>query len=69
MRWLPVENQCLPQALALQEFLVSAGHDAMVVVGVAINPFKAHCWVQNGDHVLLQAPEFVRGYYPIRVFR
>ncbi|MDH2134804.1 lasso peptide biosynthesis B2 protein [Sphingobium yanoikuyae] len=69
MRWFPVESQCLPQALALQEFLVSAGHDVTVVVGVSTNPFKAHCWVQKGDRVLLQAPEFVRGYSPVRMFQ
>jgi hypothetical protein len=61
------ENRCLPRSLALANALRNAGGAARLVIGVRLNPFAAHAWVQDGaivlndtlDHVLLFTPILV----------
>jgi hypothetical protein len=61
------QNRCLPRSLALASALRSAGGAARLVIGVRLNPFAAHAWVQDGtivlndtlDHVLLFTPILV----------
>lgn len=64
--WSP-RDRCLPRSLALVHALRTLGHPALLVLGVALQPFAAHAWVQAGevvlndelDHVLLFAPILV----------
>ena len=37
---------CLPRSLALTRFLRTAGWPVAHVIGVALNPFEAHAWVE-----------------------
>jgi len=58
-------DQCLPRSLALARLLFRAGLLADVVVGVAVQPFRAHCWVQYGDELLVDDIDTVRRFTPI----
>jgi hypothetical protein len=51
-RSVPLAPRCLPDALALLDFLGSRQVFPDLVFGVRLNPFGAHCWVQSGDMVL-----------------
>lgn len=64
-RRLPIRQVCLIDSLALTLYCRSAGRAADLVVGVRLAPFLAHAWVQAGDIVLNDEPEFVRAFTPI----
>ncbi|MBJ7317176.1 MAG: lasso peptide biosynthesis B2 protein [Brevundimonas sp.] len=63
----PWTGACLLQAELLLRFLNAADLDADWVFGVRTFPFLAHCWLQNGDHCVSEAPETLRVYRPILV--
>jgi hypothetical protein len=58
---------CLYDSLALVEFLAHYRLFPQWVFGVTAEPFAAHCWVQQGDRVLNDSVEYVRGFTPIMV--
>jgi hypothetical protein len=58
---------CLFDSLCLIHFLIQFQHSPQWVVGVKVEPFGAHCWVQDGDTVLNDTVEAVRQYTPILV--
>lgn len=60
----PLRN-CLSRSLALAGTLRAGGHACELVIGVAINPFQAHAWVQAGDTLLNDRLERVRQFTPI----
>ncbi|CDO35964.1 lasso peptide biosynthesis B2 protein [Novosphingobium sp. KN65.2] len=60
----PLRN-CLSRSLALAGTLRASGHACELVIGVAINPFQAHAWVQAGDTLLNDSLERVRQFTPI----
>ncbi|MES2326209.1 MAG: lasso peptide biosynthesis B2 protein [Pseudomonadota bacterium] len=64
---VPIKPVCLQDSLALHDWL--AAHDApsSLVLGVRLDPFAAHCWVQHGDIVLNDAADRVAPYTPILV--
>lgn len=68
-RLVPVKGNCLTDSLALLRLLGPAGHGAMLVFGVKLNPFAAHCWVQADDLVLNDRLENVASFSPVRVIR
>ncbi len=55
-------RDCLPRSLALYRFLRSVGIPAEHRIGVTRYPFEAHAWVQSGDRLVLDSPDFVRGF-------
>lgn len=57
---------CLLKSLALQKMLSRHGHASVLVFGVRLNPFGAHCWVQQGDVVLNDTIERVGMFTIIR---
>lgn len=59
------QYRCLFDSLALIEFLARFGHFPSWVFGVKTDPFGAHCWVQDGKHVLNDDFERVRIFTPI----
>jgi hypothetical protein len=64
---LTSHDRCLNDSLALIHFLATQGHFPRWVIGVRVQPFGAHSWVQSGDLVLNDSPENVRHYRPILV--
>jgi hypothetical protein len=60
-------DACVLNAVALLDFLAWHGWYPSWVWGVKSAPFSAHCWVQEGQVVLNDLAERVRGYTPILV--
>ncbi len=60
-------RRCLFHALSLTRFLASYGLHAQFVMGVKVEPWAAHSWVQYGAYVVDGTPEQVRFYTPILV--
>lgn len=63
--WLPVSGKCLVRSFLLLRFLHHSGLSAEWVFGVAVWPFKAHCWVESDGVALDDAPERLAAYTPI----
>ena len=59
------QDACLFDSLALARFLSYYRQFPSCVIGVQTGPFGAHCWVQEGDVVFNDAPEYVRRFTPI----
>ena len=61
----PRDYLCLFDSLALLEFL--AGHDVYPtwVFGVRLEPWGAHCWVQEGQFIFNEGVEEAASYTPI----
>jgi len=66
-RIVPIDTVCLLDSLALHRVLVHRGQCPLLVIGVRLNPFAAHCWVQTDDIVLNDAVERATTYTPILV--
>lgn len=69
-RWralLPWTPLCLPETIALMQFAARRGHAPQFVIGVEAYPFAAHCWAQDGTHVLNDAHDHVARFRPIFV--
>ena len=58
-------GRCLFDSLTLLEFLARERLYPCWIIGVQIQPFAAHSWIQHGRFVLNGTPEFVRAYTPI----
>lgn len=63
--WLPFRGQCLFRSFLFLHFLRSIGLRADWVFGVHLFPFRAHCWLAVGDHVIGDATHRVQAYQPI----
>jgi hypothetical protein len=61
----PRRHRCLFDSLALVEFLASYRIFPQWVFGVRMEPFGAHCWVQENAWVLNDTVENVQAYTPI----
>ncbi|MGH8208756.1 MAG: lasso peptide biosynthesis B2 protein [Steroidobacteraceae bacterium] len=59
------KDHCLFDSLVLTEFLFDNRLFPWLVIGVALRPFRAHCWVQLDDIVFNSDPELARSYKPI----
>lgn len=66
-RLVPLTPNCLTDSLALAAFLSRRGVRSDLVFGVKLNPFAAHCWLQNDDAVLNDAADCVATFTPILV--
>jgi Transglutaminase-like superfamily len=58
---------CLLDSLTLIHFLARYGAFPDWVFGVKTDPFYAHCWVQQGDFVFNDTPDYIRAFSPILV--
>lgn len=56
---------CLFDSVCLFNFLARYGFFPTLVFGVIGEPFRAHCWLQDGDVVLNDVVERVTAYAPI----
>lgn len=58
-------DRCLPRSIAFFTLCLRRKIPATLVLGVRVNPFTAHCWVQNDMHVLNDSVENIRLFTPI----
>ncbi|WP_207906171.1 MULTISPECIES: lasso peptide biosynthesis B2 protein [unclassified Novosphingobium] len=58
-------DQCLPLSIAIVRECLRNGLSAKMVLGVQTNPFNAHAWVQFGNILLIDDPNFVKDFTPI----
>ena len=63
--FVPIKPICLQDSLALREWLARRGAGAALVLGVRLDPFAAHSWIQLGDMVLNDSADRVSAYTPI----
>jgi hypothetical protein len=66
-RQIPVRPSCLRDSIALTRFLEAREYSTDLVIGVKLNPFSAHCWVQWEDIALNEAVDRAAAYSPIRI--
>lgn len=67
-RWvMPVPPRCLVDALALDHILLSRDLAVSLVFGVLLHPFRAHCWLQTPERVLIGSAAEARSFTPILV--
>lgn len=64
---IPIKPICLQDSLALHDWLATHGAHPSLVLGVRLDPFAAHCWVQLGKIVLNDASDRVTAYTPVLV--
>lgn len=62
---LPSANRCLVRALSMHAICRRQGNYPLLVFGVRVNPFRAHCWVQLDGRVLIGDFEQARLFTPI----
>jgi hypothetical protein len=60
---------CLPDSLALLDWLAARSAFPALVFGVRLQPFGAHCWVQTDEAILTDAADTVRDFTPVLVIR
>lgn len=66
-QFVPTMPSCLQDSIALLQWLRNHCSSASLVIGVKLNPFAAHCWVQSDLIVLNDAPDWVQTFTPIFV--
>jgi len=66
-RLFPAPQNCLPDSLALLDFLFEGGAVADFVIGVRMDPYGAHCWVQTKETLLNETVDYARSFTPILV--
>ncbi len=62
---VPARDTCLPDSMALLHFLRSRNMACRLVLGVRLDPFEAHCWIQDNDMILGDTHERVACFTPI----
>ncbi|QNA83754.1 lasso peptide biosynthesis B2 protein [Sphingomonas sp. So64.6b] len=60
-------DQCLVRSLAIARRLAMVGFRPDLVIGVKLQPFAAHCWVQYETLLLNDRADMVRDFTPILV--
>lgn len=64
---VPLSPNCLVDSLALSAFLSRRGVRSDLVFGVKLDPFAAHCWLQDDRAVLNDGADSVAAFTPILV--
>lgn len=62
---LSTQDKCLPWSIAMVDAFHQEGVSLSLVIGVRVDPFLAHAWVQYGDVVLSDDLDIVLPYTPI----
>lgn len=65
---VPAAGRCLVRAVAAHAACCAAGVRPRLVLGVGLDPFRAHAWVQLEDEVLVGDFEQARLFTPIAAF-
>lgn len=63
---VPIPRNCLADSVALLRWLARHGEGATLVLGVKLDPFAAHCWVQADAVLLNDHLEHVERFTPVR---
>lgn len=63
---ISARDQCLATSLSLASWLIASGIRPDLLLGVKLNPFQAHCWVEVDGVIVGDDPEQVRPFTPIR---
>jgi hypothetical protein len=63
----PAPPNCLPDSLALLDFLDRRGARADLVIGVRLDPYAAHCWVQAKKTLLNESINYTASFTPILI--
>ena len=66
-RVLSGSRACLVRSLALHRLLAHHGHASALVFAARLNPFRAHCWLQQGQVVLNDTIEQTGLFTALRV--
>lgn len=61
----PGRGTCLPDSIALLHVLRARKIACHMVLGVRLDPFEAHCWIQSADAILGDTHERVACFTPI----
>ncbi|WP_176591878.1 lasso peptide biosynthesis B2 protein [Sphingobium sp. EM0848] len=64
---LSARDQCLPTALSLASWLIALSIRPNLVLGVKLNPFQAHSWIEVDGMIMADDPDQVRPFSPIRI--
>jgi len=64
---VPGSPCCLPDSLALRDWLAAHGLASTLIFGVKLEPFAAHSWVQCGKTALNEAPDKAAEFTPVFV--
>lgn len=68
LRYIATESdQCLPRSVAVAGRLAAIGLPAVLVIGVKLQPFAAHAWVQSGEWLANDRIDVVRDFTPILI--
>lgn len=65
--FVPVAPNCLSDSLALVGFLLRRGVRSDLVLGVKLDPFAAHAWVQTRDRLLNDRVDGASEFKPVLV--
>lgn len=63
--WFDDHDRCLLRSLALAHRLVAIGASPTIILGVKLQPFGAHCWVQIDRRLANDRIDIIRTYTPI----
>lgn len=66
-RLVSAHDRCLVRGLALGRRLFARGQAAEIVFGVKLQPFRAHCWVQQSDALINERMDVAGLFTPILV--
>lgn len=60
-------GRCLPRSVALARTLIAGGSKPLLILGVKLRPFEAHCWIQIGNRLIGDHPGRVAPFTPILI--
>jgi hypothetical protein len=66
-RYVPIASCCLLDSLSMVKFLMRRRLPSTIVVGVTLDPFGAHCWVQVADLMLNETLDKASLYTTIKI--
>lgn len=61
------DGRCLSRSFAYRLLAKRFGYNVKLVIGVKVDPFAAHCWVEYGSQVANDSLEQVRLFNPILI--
>lgn len=62
-----VNDRCLVRSLAVAERLLAVGATPQLIIGVKLEPFAAHAWVQCDGLLVNEHLDVARDFRPIRI--
>jgi hypothetical protein len=66
---VPVRTNCLLDSIAILKWLGPEAAGSSLVFAVKLDPFAAHCWVQNDRMLINDVADTVAAFVPVRVIR